>query len=226
MLAGERFEIVAIVNGVLVTYAEKQRQLLGVRMRQVVGRHGAEGRDAGAGGDEDGFLGGIANHEEAQRRGRLDRIARFHGEKMRSEHASVHQIQAELEAIAVGQRDDGIRPRDLLAAHRFIERNELAWLEMELLYFGDFERRSGGLRAQCRETREPWPSCSVQCFTRAIEQRLHQRGMAIERRGDSHFDIAVRVRGVARQTRQIALHVRPERQEIGDHDDALQRRAR
>src|ERR1700722_13447978 len=58
---------------------------------------------------------------------------------MGSEDALVHQIQAELEAIAIGEGDDGIRARDLLAFERFVERNKLAWLEVELLYFRDFE---------------------------------------------------------------------------------------
>ena len=55
--ARQRFEILAVVNGVLVPNAEQQRQLVGVRMRKIVGRHGAKGRDAGSGGDEDGFFG-------------------------------------------------------------------------------------------------------------------------------------------------------------------------
>ncbi len=122
-----------------VAHAEDQRELLGVRMREIIGRHGAERRDAGAGGDEDGFFRWIANHEESERRGHLNGIARLHREKMRSEDAFVNQIQAELEAIAIGQRNDGIGARDLLAVERFIERNELAGLEMELLDLGDFE---------------------------------------------------------------------------------------
>ena len=56
MLAGERLEIVAIVNGLFVADAEEQRELFRVRMRQIVGRHGSERRDASAGGDEDGFF--------------------------------------------------------------------------------------------------------------------------------------------------------------------------
>ena len=60
-------------------------------------------------------------------------------EKMGSEGALVHQIQAELEAIAIGEGDDGIRACDFLAAERFIERNKLARLEVELLDPGDFE---------------------------------------------------------------------------------------
>jgi hypothetical protein len=58
---------------------------------------------------------------------------------MGSEDALVHQIQAELEPIAIGKGDDGIRARDLLAFERFIERNKLARLEVELLDLRDFE---------------------------------------------------------------------------------------
>ena len=61
---------------------------------------------------------------------------------------------------------------------------------------------------------------SCQRLTGAIQQRLHQRGMAVERRSDVHFDIAVSARGTRRKARQVALHVSPERQEIGDDDDA------
>ena len=104
ILAGDRFEIVAIVNGVFASYAEEERELSGVRMRQIIGRHGAERRDAGTGGDEDSFFRWIANDEESERRGHLNGIARLHREKMWSKDAGVHQIQAELEAIAIGER--------------------------------------------------------------------------------------------------------------------------
>ena len=100
MLAGERFEIVAIVYAVFVADAEKQCELFGVRMRKIVRSHGAERRDAGAGGDEQRFLGGIANDEESQRRGHFDGVARLHLEKMGSKNAFLNQIETQFEAIA------------------------------------------------------------------------------------------------------------------------------
>src|ERR1700722_884779 len=139
MLSSQRFEIAAIVNGVLKADAKQERQLVGMGMRQVIGSHGAERRDAGSGGDEHGFLGGIANYEETQRRGSLDGIARLQLEKVGSENAALHQIQAEFEAVALGQRDDGIGARDLLAVERFVERDELAGLEVQLRHLRNFE---------------------------------------------------------------------------------------
>jgi len=65
ILAGKLVEIVAIVNGLLVAHTEEERELPGVRVRQIIGRHGAERRNAGAGGDENGFFRWIANHEES-----------------------------------------------------------------------------------------------------------------------------------------------------------------
>ena len=101
MPAGQRFEIVAIVNGLFVAHPEDERELLGVRMRQIVGRHGSERRDAGTGGDEDGFFRWIAKDEESERRRHLDGVARLHAEKVRRECAFVDQIETELETIAV-----------------------------------------------------------------------------------------------------------------------------
>ena len=51
----------------------------------------------------------------------------------------MHQVEAKLEAIAIRHGNDGVRTRDLLAGEGFVQRNELAGLEMELLYLGDFE---------------------------------------------------------------------------------------
>src|ERR1700727_2071768 len=73
MVAGERFEIVAIVDGVLVANAEQKRELRRVGMRKIAGRHGAEGGNAGAGGDEKHVLSWVAHHEKAEGRGNLDR---------------------------------------------------------------------------------------------------------------------------------------------------------
>ncbi len=130
-----------------------------VRVREIVGRHGAEGRDAGAGGDEDGFFGRIAHGEESERRGHRDGIARLHGEQVGRENAFVDQVQAELETIAIGQGNDGIRPRDFLAVNRFAKRNELAGLEMELFHFGDFEDEVADFGRDVVELRRGWLSC-------------------------------------------------------------------
>jgi hypothetical protein len=64
-------------------------------------------------------------------------------------------------------------------------------------------------------------SSSILGFPGAIEQRLDQRRVAVERRSDLHFNVAVSVRGLEGEARQIALHVRAQRQEIGEDDDPL-----
>ena len=91
-------------------------------------------------------LDGIADGEKSQRRGHLDGIARLHREKVWCENAFVYQIQAQLKAIAIRQRDDGIGARYLLAVDGFLERNELAGLEMQLLHFWDFEHKVAHFR--------------------------------------------------------------------------------
>ena len=84
-------------------------------------------------------LAGFANREESERRGHFDGIAWLHREKMWRKDAFMHQIETKLEAIAIGERSNGIGPRNLLAIECFLERNELAGLELQLLYFGHFE---------------------------------------------------------------------------------------
>ena len=101
---------------------------------------------------------------------------------MRREHAFVHQIEAELEAIAIGQRNDGIRARDLLAVQGFVERNELAGFEMELLDFRDFEDEVADFGRDVVELQHRGSHARIQCLAGAIEQGLHQRGMPVERR--------------------------------------------
>ncbi len=45
--------------------------------------------------------------------------------------------------------------------------------------------------------------------------------MAVQRRGDLHLDTAVCFSRRVNQPRQVALHMRSERQEVGNHHDAL-----
>src|SRR2546429_7317366 len=56
-ISPKRVEIVTIVNGPLVPHTEKQRQLLGLRMAQIIRGHRAEGRNPRASSHEHGILG-------------------------------------------------------------------------------------------------------------------------------------------------------------------------
>ena len=103
--------------------------------------------------------------------------------------------------------------------------NETNWpgLKWSCCDFGDFEHEVAdfGRDVVKFEDRGFHAVSCGQCFAGAIEQSLDQRRVAIERRSDLNFDVAVGARGVAGQARQVALHVRAERQEIRDDDDAL-----
>src|SRR5207302_8273099 len=83
MLSPKRVEIVTIVNGPLVPHTEKQRQLLGLRMAQIIRGHRAEGRNPRASSHEHGILGRIADDEKAQRVGHLHGITWLHRKKVR-----------------------------------------------------------------------------------------------------------------------------------------------
>src|SRR5580698_3797535 len=123
MLAGQGLEMVAIVDGIFVAHAEEERELFRARTRQIVGRHGSKRRNTSAGGDEERFLGWIANGEESERRGHFDGITWLHREKIGAENALMHQVETQLKAIAVWERRNGIRARNLLSVECFLERN-------------------------------------------------------------------------------------------------------
>ncbi len=155
----------------------------------------------------------------------------LHPKQVRRKNSFVHQVQAQLETISIGQRDDGVRPRDLLAAQGLPGTRRtvpaLNWRRSTSGASNTKCRTSGAISCDSMRTalirlslRRPRPRSPDRAAPRA------ELGCPSSGERDLDLDVSVLARDILHQTRQIALQVRAQRQEIRYHHDRAWRRAR
>src|SRR5436190_18212923 len=118
-------------------------------------QHGAERGDAGAGGYKKRIARWIAEQEGPERSAHLDRVARMHGKQVGREMAVLDAVQAELEAVPVGWRGNGIRARDAFTVDHFFERDPLSRDKQKLFDAGRLEDEVPDLRRDFVRFNEP-----------------------------------------------------------------------
>ena len=141
ILARHLFELVAVQDVRFVAHPEQQPDFRRVGLLIEVLQHGADGRDAGPGGDEGRYgVGRLAQREQSERALKPDGIARLQMKKPRGNEAMRDDVQAQVKPVVVVRRGgDGVRPNALFAVDFDVHGNELAGLKVELAAVLDFE---------------------------------------------------------------------------------------